>query len=349
MGQWRPIAMTAPALSICIPVYNCGAYLPAALDSILAQRAPDIEVVVYDGGSTDDTPAVMQTYARLGVRYLRAAARGGIDADLAACVAAASGEYCWLFSGDDVMRPGALARAREWLRGGADVIVCRHTICDIAMRVQYDYDVLRPAGQALEVQFADARQRRLWFERAATSEAFFSFLSGIVVRRAAWERGRTHPAFATSCWAHAERLLALAHDSQGLRVSHAPEIWLDQRGDNDSFAHAGVVNRYRIAIDGWQSIAAALFGPDSPEAFHVRRVLRREFKLEMFLAAKLRCARDPQRESRAELDRLYAKLHSDPSPRSAVLRAAYRLTPLALFAAVRALVRSTRRAVRRDR
>lgn len=325
--------MTAPALTICIPVYNCGEYLPFALDAILAQWDERVEVVVYDGGSTDNTPEVMRGYAQPRLQYHRAAARGGIDADLAACVALATGEYCWLFSGDDVMRPGALAQALGRIRTGADVILCRHTICDIRMQVQYDYVVLRSPQEPADVDFAIQAQRHEWFARAASTEAFFSFLSGIVVRRSAWDRGRMHPDFSTSCWAHAARLLALA--DAGLRVSYVPEIWLDQRGGNDTFASAGVVNRYRIAIEGYQAIADALFGHDSLEAFHVRRVLRFEFKLEMFLAAKILCAENPSRENRRQLDALYGQLHSDASLRSWFLRWAYRVTPAWLAAGLR--------------
>ena len=85
--------MSIIRVSVCIPVYNCAEYLPAALDSILDQAGDDVEVVVFDGGSTDGTPELMQGYASCSrVRYHRAAARGGIDADMAHTVARASGE-----------------------------------------------------------------------------------------------------------------------------------------------------------------------------------------------------------------------------------------------------------------
>jgi abequosyltransferase len=329
--------MTTVVLSVCIPVYNCGEYLPFAIDSILSQWDERVEVLVYDGGSTDSTPELMQGYLRPRLRYHRAEARGGIDADLAACVALSAGEYCWLFSGDDVMRPGALAKALARIRTGADVILCRHTICDIHMQVQYDYVVLRPPQEPADVDLANITERHNWFARAASTEAFFSFLSGIIVRRQAWDRGRINPVFATSCWAHAERLLALG--TQGLRVAYVPEIWLDQRGGNDSFARAGTVNRYRIAIEGYQDMADSLFGHDSFEAFHIRRVLRFEFTLRMFLDTKISCAERPDRESRELLDRLYARLHSDRSAVSIFLWWVYRLTPVWAAAALRQSIR----------
>lgn len=331
---------TAIDLSVCIPVYNCGEFLSDALDSILAQCGPGVEVIVYDGGSTDMTPEVMRSHARPGLHYHRAATRGGIDADLASCVSLARGEYCWLFSGDDVMRPGAMAAAFEQISSGADVMVCRHTLCDLKMRGRREYAVLLPVSEPLSVDMGDRLQRHAWFARAATSEAFFSFLSGLIVRRSTWHRGHLEPAFVGSCWAHVVRLLALVPD--GLKVAYVPQIWLDQRGENDSFAAAGMVNRFRIAIEGFHAIGDALFGHDSAEAFHMRRVLRFEFKLEMFLVAKILCHDQPNRESRELLDQLFAKLHCDSSIRQLPVLAGYWLTPVWLARALRGAARRVR-------
>jgi abequosyltransferase len=335
--------MTGPFLSFCIPVYNCGNFLPAALDSILDQLSQGMEVVVYDGGSTDGTPELMRSYAGRGVRYHRSETRGGIDADLATCIGHAQGQYCWLFSGDDVLRSGAVARAVACLEGAPDVLLCRHAICDIGMHFLFDHDVLDVTDR-LDADFADPAQRLNWFSHASSTEAFFSFISGILVRKAAWDRGVMHPQFSKSCWAHAVRLLALSRE--GLRVRHVPEIWLNQRGENDSFVNAGVVNRYRIAIEGYQAIGSALFGPESGEAFHIRRVLRKEFTLRMFLNAKVLCLENPSGENRALLDSLYRRLHQDRSVRSQALVWAYRLTPARAAALLRLAIRAVRRARR---
>lgn len=335
--------MSAIRLSVCIPVYNCADYLPAALDSILDQAGDDVEVIVFDGASTDGTPELMEGYASYSrVRYHRAAARGGIDADMAHTVALATGEYCWLFSGDDVMRPGAMARAETWLRERPDLLLCRHSICTIDMQFMFDHHVLL-ADTPLCVDLAQPVERLGWFRRAASTEAFFSFISGIIVRRATWERGRMHDGFERSCWAHVVRLLALALAPDGLHVTHAPEIWLDQRGENDSFVHHGVVNRYRIAIEGYHRIGTHLFGAGSEEAFHIRRTLRREFTLRMFLNAKVLCRESPLREDRALLDDLFDRLHQDRSLRSLWLRALYRATPGWAAALMRHGVRAARR------
>src|SRR5437016_4409767 len=83
----------APVLSFCIPVHNFGAFLPATLESILPQMHDALEIVVFDGGSTDSTPELMGDICARDPRvsYLRSDVRGGIDADLASCIDAAPG------------------------------------------------------------------------------------------------------------------------------------------------------------------------------------------------------------------------------------------------------------------
>ena len=115
----------APVLSFCIPVHNFGAFLPATLESILPQMHDALEIVVFDGGSTDNTPELMGDICARDprVRYLRRDVRGGIDADLASCIDAARGEYCWLFSGDDTLQSGGVAYLLSALESGVDVHV----------------------------------------------------------------------------------------------------------------------------------------------------------------------------------------------------------------------------------
>jgi glycosyltransferase involved in cell wall biosynthesis len=57
-------------VSVVIPNYNCSGFLPAALDSVFAQTYPDVEILVVDDGSTDDSLQVLGRYADR-VRVLR--------------------------------------------------------------------------------------------------------------------------------------------------------------------------------------------------------------------------------------------------------------------------------------
>ena len=51
-----------PKVSIVVPAYNHARYLPEAIDSILGQTYPSVELIVLDDGSTDDTINVLNKY-----------------------------------------------------------------------------------------------------------------------------------------------------------------------------------------------------------------------------------------------------------------------------------------------
>jgi abequosyltransferase len=321
-------------LSICIPIYNCGAFVGQALDSILPQTTDGIEVVVYDGGSTDGTPVLMESYSRLwtNFHYHRGSERGGIDADMVTCVAFARGEYCWLFSGDDVMRPRAIEHALEWMKQEKDIYICKHTICNKEMVMLREHPVLSP-DQTFTANLVNLDERLEWFQRAVTTEAFFSFISGMIVRRQKWQDGELPEAFSKSCWGHVARFFGLI--SSGFTVCYIPEVWLDQRGDNDSFADKGLVVRFGIGIEGYHRLADSFFGHKSLEALHIRRVIRNEFDLKAFLMLKIRCMKFPARESGRELDRLVRMAYCDRSSAINIKRFIYFNTPYIVMRALR--------------
>lgn len=335
-------------LSVCIPVFNCAEFIGQALNSILSQTSGDIEVVVYDGGSTDETPVLMETYIKrwANLHYHRGSARGGIDADMVKCVEYAKGEYCWLFSGDDVMRTGAIERALDWIKRGHDIYICKHTICSKTMIVSHEHPVLNP-DQVFIANFADSSERQEWFRRAETTEAFFSFISGLIVARAKWLSGELPVMFEKSCWGHVARFFGLV--STGLTVCYVAEVWLDQRGDNDSFADKGVVNRFRIGIEGYHKLGDVFFGHDSSEAYHIRRVIRNEFKLRAFLFAKIQCNRRPDIEDRLLLNRLVQMRCCDGSVGEYLTRFGYWVFPYWLFLALRYLYRTLRSCSQRQK
>lgn len=91
-------------VSICIPQYNRSAYLLKSLESIRDQTYPDIEVVVADDCSTDDTEIVIPAYLRssgLQHKYFRHSKNLGYDANLRSALRAGSGEYLMVLGNDD--------------------------------------------------------------------------------------------------------------------------------------------------------------------------------------------------------------------------------------------------------
>ncbi|TRX73786.1 glycosyltransferase [Pseudomonas mangiferae] len=100
--------MSAPRVSLVVPVYNGAAYVAETLDSLLAQAYPDLEVIVIDDGSTDATWDVLQPYADR-CRLLRQANRGQA-ATLNQGWSLAEGELLGYLSADDTLEPQAIAR-----------------------------------------------------------------------------------------------------------------------------------------------------------------------------------------------------------------------------------------------
>lgn len=78
-----------------------------------------------DGASTDDTADVVAHHARTfpGLRYHRQAVNSGVDKDFDRAVALATGEYCWLMSDDDILRPGAIAAVLDAIADNAYPLV----------------------------------------------------------------------------------------------------------------------------------------------------------------------------------------------------------------------------------
>jgi len=247
--------------------------------------------------------------------------------------------YCWLFSGDDIMRAGAVARVLTWLDAGDDVLICRHTDCDKQMRYLATRPVMR-TDQARRIDFADRQQRRKFLADAVTTEALFSFMSGLVIRRDAWLSVPAVEEFTGSCWGHVARLLTIAE--RQLRVCYVAETWLDKRADNDSFMDRGIVNRFRIAVDGYARLAARFYGEQSFEAAQTRRFMRNELTIASFMAARRACANAPALESRRELDRMMHVLYCGCTARNLITRLTYRYFPLWLYGALRGAVLALR-------
>jgi glycosyltransferase involved in cell wall biosynthesis len=100
--------MTAPIVSVLLPVRNGGDLLPLAVESILSQQGVDFELIVIDDGSDDGTPAYLAGIADPRLRVVRRAGEGIVVA-LNAGFAMARGRYIARMDGDDIALPGRLA------------------------------------------------------------------------------------------------------------------------------------------------------------------------------------------------------------------------------------------------
>lgn len=111
----------ADLVSVIVPTYNRADCVGRAIDSALAQTHADVEVIVVDDGSTDETPALMQdTYAREPrVRYARQENRG-VSAARNHGIRLVQGAYAALLDSDDAWEPFKLELQLACLRAFPD-------------------------------------------------------------------------------------------------------------------------------------------------------------------------------------------------------------------------------------
>jgi glycosyltransferase involved in cell wall biosynthesis len=109
-----------PLVSVIVPVYNGEKYLAQTLESALMQSGVDVELIVVDDGSTDQSPSIAKTHAALYIQQ----AQQGPGAARNTGVQHASTDYFAFLDQDDLWHPDKLNLQLQALLGG-DYAVCR--------------------------------------------------------------------------------------------------------------------------------------------------------------------------------------------------------------------------------
>lgn len=97
-----------PAVTVCIPTYNRRELLAASLQSVRDQSLQDVEIIVSDNASTDDTGDYVRSLNDPRVRYDRLEENIGLFGNLSRCLQLGSGRYRVMLPDDDLMLPGNL-------------------------------------------------------------------------------------------------------------------------------------------------------------------------------------------------------------------------------------------------
>ena len=116
-----------PLVSVIIPAYNAQEYVAECVTSVIKQTAKDIEVIVVDDGSTDDTREIVASIAERDARvtlltqsnqYAGVARNNGMDH--------ATGKYLYFLDADDFIEPDTLETMTGIAeRTGVDIVVAR--------------------------------------------------------------------------------------------------------------------------------------------------------------------------------------------------------------------------------
>ena len=160
-------------ISLITPSFNQARFIRRTIDSVLSQEGPfELDYRVFDGGSTDGTRAILESYGRQ-LRWVSEPDEGQVDA-INKGLKTATGDVVGWINSDDVLMPGALARVvaafeavptAEWVHG-------RCVIID---------EIDRPTRSWVSL-YKDYRCRRHSFERLLT-ENYVSQMTAF------WRRG----------------------------------------------------------------------------------------------------------------------------------------------------------------
>lgn len=122
--------MNQPLLSVIVPVYNASQVLPLALDSILSQGIGEMEIILVDDGSKDDSLAVCRQYAEMDRRIRFVSQKnGGPGAARNTGLGLAKGHYISFVDSDDTVLPGSFSKLLTTAgEADADMVIAHFNI-----------------------------------------------------------------------------------------------------------------------------------------------------------------------------------------------------------------------------
>lgn len=262
-------------LSICIATLNRASFLRETLDAILPQITEEVEVVVVDGASTDNTREVVQeAAARFGrLHYTRLEKKGGVDQDYCKAVELACGEFVWLFSDDDLLKPGAIKAVIEATRKNYSLIVVNAevrskdlSVCLQPLRVGTQEDrIYSPGSPDRDHMLADLGP-------------YLTFMGAVVIKREVWMQRETKKYFGTE-FIHIGVIFQSPMPGNTLMMSHP---WIIIRLGNAQW----VSRSFKIGMFNWPDLVWSF--PDFAEwAKHkaAERDLWRSYQQLFFLRA----------------------------------------------------------------
>jgi glycosyltransferase involved in cell wall biosynthesis len=181
-----------PLMSICIATYNRANLIGQTLESIISQVTDEVEIVVVDGASPDETATVVSQLQNNcpQLKYHRLPTKGGVDRDYCQAVSYARGEYCWLLTDDDIVKPNAINTIINLLVHNYSLVVVNAEVWDSNLshlkevkHLHIDRDMIYEPS-SLETLFVN-------------TVTYLSFIGAVVIKRSLWNERVKEPYIGT--------------------------------------------------------------------------------------------------------------------------------------------------------
>jgi glycosyltransferase involved in cell wall biosynthesis len=132
--------MTAlPKISVIVPSFNQAKYLKLTLQCIVDQNYPDLELIVIDGGSTDESPEVIRSYEKY-IKFWCSEPDGGQTQGLIKGFSHATGEIQCFLNSDDLFEPGVLLEVGKYFQAHPDA----DAVYGNALWIDFEGKAIRP-------------------------------------------------------------------------------------------------------------------------------------------------------------------------------------------------------------
>ncbi|MBR3795246.1 MAG: glycosyltransferase family 2 protein [Clostridia bacterium] len=155
-------------ISIIVPCYNADRYLNICLESLKAQKQPEIEMILIDDGSTDATGAILDRFAegepRAKVIHVK---NGGVSSARNRGLELAGGRYIAFMDADDALEENSLQLLYQHaVRSGAQIVSANHTLFEVEnnRRVQVEVEpvVQQPSEIIKEIIHMHRIYNNIW-------------------------------------------------------------------------------------------------------------------------------------------------------------------------------------------
>lgn len=112
-----------PLVSVCIPAYNNAEYIKDTIDSILNQTYQNIELVIVDDNSKDNTYELIQEIGDERIKLYHNDKNLGMSGNWNRCLSLCTGKYAKLVCADDILSPDALKREVDALEANPTAVI----------------------------------------------------------------------------------------------------------------------------------------------------------------------------------------------------------------------------------
>jgi len=140
-------------ISVIIPCYNAQRYLNVCLESLKAQKTPLIQMIFIDDGSTDETGAMLDAFARSEPRaQVIHTQNRGVSAARNTGIAHAEGRYITFMDADDALEEASFAKLHQAaVRTGAQILSANHTLFDESRSCRIPVEIEPVVQQPAEI------------------------------------------------------------------------------------------------------------------------------------------------------------------------------------------------------